>query len=109
VEEIHQGVDGKLVCLEEMAARRSVELADVAFVADDLPDLEVLLRVGFPIAVANARDEIRRAAKFVTSLTGGNGAVREAIEWVLRLDGKWDALVSRFAPCDGKGDTSGQA
>lgn len=109
VREIHQGVDSKMACLNTIIAQHGVGLADVAFVGDDLPDLEILLSVGFPIAVGNARDEVRRAAKFVTSLTGGNGAVREAIEWALRLNGRWDALVSAYVPRQTEGDGGGQA
>lgn len=109
VREIHQGVGNKLTCLKAIAARHGAGLTEVAYVADDLPDLEILLSVGLPIAVGNARQEIRRAAKFVTSSTGGNGAVREAIEWALRLNGRWDALVSGYRFGVEEGDGSGQA
>jgi 3-deoxy-D-manno-octulosonate 8-phosphate phosphatase (KDO 8-P phosphatase) len=109
VSEIHQGVESKLACLRTIVARYGVGLGDVAFVADDLPDLEILLRVGFPIAVANARDEVRRAAKLVTSAAGGNGAVREAIEWALRLNGRWEALISGHMSLETRGDSNGQA
>jgi 3-deoxy-D-manno-octulosonate 8-phosphate phosphatase (KDO 8-P phosphatase) len=96
IEEVHQGADDKLAVLEALAARRGVALDEVAYVADDLGDLEVLQRVGFPIAVANAREEVKRAARMVTTAPGGNGAVREACEWVLRENNQWDAIVKSY-------------
>jgi 3-deoxy-D-manno-octulosonate 8-phosphate phosphatase (KDO 8-P phosphatase) len=96
IKEIHQGVGSKLPVVEAVAARYGAGLEQVAYVADDFPDLEVLLRVGFPIAVANAREEVKRAARFVTTSSGGDGAVREACEWVLRQNGQWDSLVDSY-------------
>jgi len=107
VTEIHQGVEDKLACLEAVASRHGVTLAEVAFVGDDLPDLEVLRSVGFPVAVANARAEIKRVAKFVTSREGGDGAVREAVEWALRLGGRWDDLADAYLGRRRPGDASG--
>jgi len=62
---------------------------EVAYVGDDLPDLPVLLRVGLAAAVANAVPEVKRAAHFVTSRSGGEGAVREVIELIVKAQGKW--------------------
>ena len=107
IKEIHQAVDNKMACLETVVAQYGCGLDQVAFVGDDLPDLEIMLQVGFPIAVANARDEVRRAAKFVTSQPGGNGAVREAIEWALRLNGQWQSLVSSYMANDLAGEGNG--
>jgi 3-deoxy-D-manno-octulosonate 8-phosphate phosphatase (KDO 8-P phosphatase) len=87
IEEVHQGIRDKLSCLKEITYRHDVELEHVAFVGDDLSDLTVLRSVGLPIVVANATDEVRRAAEFTTAHSGGNGAVREACEYVLRLNG----------------------
>lgn len=94
IEEVHQGVRDKLSCLKEITYRHGVELEQVAFVGDDLSDLTVLWSVGLPIAVANATDEIKQAAKFTTALSGGKGAVREACEYVLRLNGYEGSLAS---------------
>jgi 3-deoxy-D-manno-octulosonate 8-phosphate phosphatase (KDO 8-P phosphatase) len=68
----------------------------VAFVGDDLADLPLMRRVGLPIAVANAVPEIREAAAYVTRLAGGYGAVREAIEAILRARGEWESCLQRF-------------
>jgi 3-deoxy-D-manno-octulosonate 8-phosphate phosphatase (KDO 8-P phosphatase) len=107
VAEIHQGVEDKLACLRELAARHAAELSEIAFVGDDLPDLEVLRTVGYPAAVANAREEIKRVAKFVTSGRGGDGAVREAIEWALKINGQWADLVGAYRARRRPGDASG--
>jgi 3-deoxy-D-manno-octulosonate 8-phosphate phosphatase (KDO 8-P phosphatase) len=55
-----------------------------------LPDLPVLKRAGLAITVADACPEVRAMAHYVTAVPGGHGAVRDAIEWLLRLQGKWD-------------------
>jgi 3-deoxy-D-manno-octulosonate 8-phosphate phosphatase (KDO 8-P phosphatase) len=87
IAEIHQGVRDKLACLEEIASRHGVVYEEIAFVGDDLADLAVLESIGYPIAVANARDEVKRVAVFVTHCSGGAGAVREASEYAIRLNG----------------------
>ena len=68
----------------------------MAFVGDDIPDLPVLQRAGLPIAVANARDEVKAACRYVTEARGGHGAVREVIDRLLKSRGEFDAAVSRF-------------
>jgi 3-deoxy-D-manno-octulosonate 8-phosphate phosphatase KdsC-like HAD superfamily phosphatase len=69
----------------------------VCAVGDDLPDLPVLRRAGLAVAVADACPEVRAVADRVTHAPGGNGAVRDAVEWLLKLQGKWDELVGRCA------------
>ncbi len=61
--------------------------------ADLLPDLSVLGRAGLAIAVANAAPEVKRAAHYVTARAGGDGAVREVVELVLKAQGKWEQTV----------------
>ena len=68
----------------------------MAYVGDDLPDLPILTRVGLAAAVANAVPEVKRAAHFVTKRSGGEGAVREVIELIVKAQGKW-AEASRDA------------
>lgn len=94
IEEAHQGIRDKVECLERIARKHKIRHESIAFVGDDLSDLEVLMRVGLPIAVANAVDEVLKSAKFITSRRGGDGAVREACEHVLALNG-WEG--SRLA------------
>jgi len=70
----------------------------VAVVGDDLPDLPMLRRCGYPLAVADAAEEVRAVARYVTQRRGGRGAVREALEHVLRRDGRWQQIVELFDP-----------
>jgi 3-deoxy-D-manno-octulosonate 8-phosphate phosphatase (KDO 8-P phosphatase) len=89
VREVHQGVADKVVVYEALRARLGCPASDVAAMGDDLADLPVLARVGLPLAPADAPLEVRRAARWVTGRPGGVGAVREAIEAILRAQGRW--------------------
>jgi 3-deoxy-D-manno-octulosonate 8-phosphate phosphatase (KDO 8-P phosphatase) len=86
----------KLPAFEALLERRGVAWEDCAFVGDDLPDLPLLTRVGLPIAVANAVPEVKAAARVVTTLAGGRGAVREVAELILRARGEWQELVTKY-------------
>jgi 3-deoxy-D-manno-octulosonate 8-phosphate phosphatase KdsC-like HAD superfamily phosphatase len=67
-------------------------------VGDDLPDLPVLAACGLAVAVADACAEVKVAAHLTTITPGGRGAVRDAVEWLLRLQGRWDDLIARYRP-----------
>jgi 3-deoxy-D-manno-octulosonate 8-phosphate phosphatase (KDO 8-P phosphatase) len=97
VEEVLQ-VPGpeKLEALGALLARRGIAWEDAAFVGDDLADLQVLRRVGLPVAVANAVEEVRAVAKYVTRARGGDGAVREVVEVLLKARGQWAELLERY-------------
>jgi 3-deoxy-D-manno-octulosonate 8-phosphate phosphatase (KDO 8-P phosphatase) len=86
----------KLEAFGALLERRGIAWADAAFVGDDLADLQVLRRVGLPIAVANAVAEVKAVAAYVTTARGGHGAVREAIEALLHARGEWDDLLERY-------------
>jgi 3-deoxy-D-manno-octulosonate 8-phosphate phosphatase KdsC-like HAD superfamily phosphatase len=73
-----------------------VSADEVCAVGDDLPDLPVLMRAGLAVAVADAAPEVRAAADHVTAAPGGAGAVREAIEWLMKLTGEWERVVESF-------------
>src|SRR3984893_18394541 len=91
IEFVYQHRATKLDALEEILQTTGANATEVAYVGDDLPDLPVLQRVGLAVAVANAVPEVKRAAHFVTSRSGGEGAVREAIELIVKAQGKWVA------------------
>lgn len=86
----------KLPAFELMLERAGVLPEEVAMIGDDLPDLPLLRRVGFGVAVADAVDEVKEAACFITKRKGGNGAVREVVEYILKRQGKWDGIMSRY-------------
>ena len=91
-------VDGprKEAAMEDLLARRGLGWEETAFIGDDLADIPVLRRVGLPIAVSNAVPEVRSLARFITAAEGGRGAVREAIEAILRARGDWDTAVEKY-------------
>lgn len=81
---------------EELCARLGVAPTEAAMLGDDLPDLPILRRCGYPMAVRNAAPEILAAARYVTGRAGGDGAVRDAIEHLLRRAGRWAEAVALF-------------
>src|SRR5688572_10393892 len=81
---VYQGHIEKIPILEEILADAKIDPAHVAYMGDDLTDAVIMRRVGLGIAVANARDEVKRAAHFTTAAAGGDGAVREVCELLLR-------------------------
>jgi len=91
-----QGSRDKLADLKTLLRKLGLELEQVAMIADDLPDLPVLQACGYPIAVANAVAEVKAAARYVTEQPGGAGAVREALEHLLRADGRWSAVLAHY-------------
>lgn len=91
-----QGRADKLAAFEALLAETGLRPEQVCAVGDDLPDLPVLRRCGLAVAVADACPEVRAAADYVTAPPGGRGAVRDAIEWLLKLQGRWAAVVERF-------------
>jgi 3-deoxy-D-manno-octulosonate 8-phosphate phosphatase (KDO 8-P phosphatase) len=95
VEFVYQKQAQKLPAYEEILGRAGVDDRAVAYVGDDLPDLPVMQRVGLAVAVNDAAPEVKRAAHYVTRARGGEGAVREAIELILKAQGRWRELVGR--------------
>lgn len=79
----HMGVRHKLPVLKDICARLGIGLDAVCHVADDLNDLDVMQAVGLPVAVANARPQVKQAAAYVTAAAGGHGAVREVCDLLL--------------------------
>ena len=83
----------KVPAMTEMLLRLGIGWDEVAFLGDDLADVPVLKRVGLPLAVANAVEEVKRLAVYTTQASGGHGAVREAVEMLLRAQGRWEEAV----------------
>jgi 3-deoxy-D-manno-octulosonate 8-phosphate phosphatase (KDO 8-P phosphatase) len=93
---VRQGTADKLETLEEIIAAEGVSADEVAFMGDDLLDLPVIERVGLGAAPADAADEVRGRAQWIATGNGGDGAVRELIEMVLKAQGRWDGIVASF-------------
>lgn len=96
IEHVIQGSRDKLADLESLLPRLGVTMEQVAAMGDDFPDARVLRACGFPIAPANAAPEIRRLARYVTRRAGGDGAVREAVELLLRRADKWSDVLRHY-------------
>ena len=96
VEEVYQGVRYKSQIMRDIAAKHGLSLAEIAYMGDDLNDLPALEQAGFCFAPANAVEEVKGRADIVTQRRGGRGAVREAIEAILKAKGQWEEAVGSF-------------
>ena len=95
-DEIHLGSPDKAVDFPALCRRLGVKPAQAAYLGDDLPDLGAMRRAGVALTVAQAPEEMLQAADYVTDTPGGSGAVREAVEWLLRQSGRWPAVLLEF-------------
>ena len=93
---VRQGVKEKLPEVQEIAASMGLSAEQIAYVGDDLPDLPSIRYAGLGIAVADAPEEVRAAADYVTSIPGGGGAVREVVELILKNTGRWDEVIQKY-------------
>ena len=80
----------------ELLKRTGVQAEQTAMMGDDLPDIPLIKAAGLGIAVANAAPEAKMAADFVTTCRGGEGAIREVIEAILKSNGEWEQLVKSY-------------
>ena len=92
IEEVIQGASHKGEALDMLLQKSEIAESQAAYIGDDIPDIPILRRVGIPIAVQNAVREVKECSVYVTRASGGNGAVREAIEWLLELRGDRDRV-----------------
>jgi 3-deoxy-D-manno-octulosonate 8-phosphate phosphatase (KDO 8-P phosphatase) len=93
---LYQNAENKVEAYDAILKQEGLSDDEVAFIGDDLPDLPVMQRVGLAIAVANAVSEVKAQAHLVTTKEGGRGGVREAVEFILKAQGKWDEIVAQF-------------
>jgi 3-deoxy-D-manno-octulosonate 8-phosphate phosphatase (KDO 8-P phosphatase) len=93
---VRQGALDKIKAFEGLLSEAGVEASDVAFVGDDVVDIPLMRRAALGVAVADATEETRAAAHYVTRLPGGFGAVREVCELILKAQGRWDELMKRY-------------
>jgi len=93
---VYQGVDDKRACFEEIVRRAGLKAEEAAFVGDDLIDLPAMRAGGLAIAVKNARADVKKEAHYVTPHMGGDGALRDAVEFVLTAQGKWRGVVRNY-------------
>lgn len=92
-----EGREDKLTALRELCQHLGLDLAECAYMGDDLPDLGAIRAAGLGLTVADAVAEVREAADWCSAAVGGAGAVREACEWLLRQRGEWTATLAEFS------------
>ena len=93
---IFQGHIEKIPILEEILAKESITGDEVAYIGDDLTDAVIMRRVGLAVATANARPEVKRIAHVVTASPGGQGAIREVVELLLKAQGTWREILDKY-------------
>jgi 3-deoxy-D-manno-octulosonate 8-phosphate phosphatase (KDO 8-P phosphatase) len=93
---IFDGISDKSSVLDEIQQHTGISADNIAFVGDDIPDLLLMRRIGVSIAVADAHENVRANADWVTSAPGGAGAVREVCEAILKSQGTWDIILEHM-------------
>lgn len=93
---VFQGVDRKSEVLDKILAESHLNEEEICYVGDDVIDIPIMRRCGLAIAVANARPQVLRIAHYTTPSRGGQGAARDAIEYVLKAQGKLDAVIDAY-------------
>jgi 3-deoxy-D-manno-octulosonate 8-phosphate phosphatase (KDO 8-P phosphatase) len=93
---VYQGHIEKIPILEEILADAKVDPSEVAYIGDDLTDVTIMHRVGLAIATANARAEVKKEAHYITTVPGGEGAVREVVELLLKAQGRWVEILKHY-------------
>jgi YrbI family 3-deoxy-D-manno-octulosonate 8-phosphate phosphatase len=94
---VRQGFEEKLPIVRDIISSLALSPDQVCYIGDDLPDIPAMQYVGMPVAVADAAIDVRNAASFISECPGGHGAIREVIERILRTQGKWTEVLSRFS------------
>jgi 3-deoxy-D-manno-octulosonate 8-phosphate phosphatase (KDO 8-P phosphatase) len=89
IKDVFLGVDKKIDVYHQYLATHQLEKENVLFMGDDIPDYEIMLQVGVPTCPADAVEEIKRVATYISHQKGGHGCVRDIIEQTLKVQGKW--------------------
>ncbi|MFH1359894.1 MAG: HAD hydrolase family protein [Candidatus Omnitrophota bacterium] len=97
IDKVYQNADPKIGAYQKLLRYFKVKDENVCFIGDDLIDLQILKRVGFAVCVANACQEAKKEADYITLRKGGEGAVREVVELILKAQGKWQKVIERYA------------
>lgn len=94
--DVYQGVINKLEAYKEIREKYGFRDEEICYIGDDLIDLPILYRVGFPVTVANASPLVKREVAYVTKARGGFGAVREVAEMIIKYQDKWHLIMKRY-------------
>lgn len=96
LDHVYQGIQDKLTAFQEILRKEGLSAQDAAYVGDDVIDLPVMRECGFAIAVPNAREEVKDEAHLITDHSGGDGALRDAVEYILKKQGKWEKVLADY-------------
>ena len=96
VDKLYQDAESKTAALQSLLQELNLKPEDACFIADELIDLPALKQVGLAVAVRNAAPEVKKYAQYITKRKGGNGAVREVIEMILKSQNKWQGAIARY-------------
>jgi 3-deoxy-D-manno-octulosonate 8-phosphate phosphatase (KDO 8-P phosphatase) len=96
LEHIYLGYENKITAFEQILEKIDIEPEQIAHVGDDLPDLPIMQRAGFAIAVNDAHFAVKQKADWSTDLPGGYGAVREVCDFIIHAQGRFDDILSFY-------------
>jgi len=102
LDHIYQGIKDKLGAFREILKKEGLKPSEVCFVGDDVIDLPVMWHCGLAVAVANARDEVKKDAHYVTKHAGGDGALRDTVEFILKSQGRLKKVVEKYVGAGSK-------
>jgi len=100
IEFVYQGQSHKMAAIEEIVAKAGITLDQLAYVGDDIVDLPVLRVCGFAVATANARAQVKAIAHYITPNPGGQGAGRDAIDFILTAQGSLEQAIEAYLDAD---------
>lgn len=95
VDFVFKNVSDKLSLCEDIIKKEKLDMSEVAFIGDDLQDLTLLKKVGLAMAPANVHFEVRKSVHYISPMYGGSGAVRDCIEFILKVKGFWEDIVNQ--------------
>ena len=93
IKDVYNGTLNKIPAYEELKIKYELDDSSIAYLGDDWIDIPVMNRVAVPIAVANASLEVKNIAIHITKTSGGNGAFREAVEWIIDQQGRKEEII----------------
>ena len=89
ITDVFLGVGNKLETFHTYLRNNSIDPSEVLFMGDDIPDYQIMREVGMPTCPADAAEEIKKLARYISHVPGGKGCVRDVIEQVMKVQGKW--------------------
>ncbi|MEO5361289.1 MAG: HAD hydrolase family protein [Nitrospirota bacterium] len=97
IKDIYQGCEDKVAAYEDLKIKYSLYYKDIACAGDDIPDIHLMTRVGLPIAVGDAVEDIKKFARLITTKEGGRGAVRQICDFLLKSKGILKGIIDDYA------------